>query len=369
MKKPFFSVALLARVTLTLIVVVIAAFVIWRLVGYYMFSPWTRDGRVGTNVIEVAPDVSGLIVDVRVNDNQPVSKGQVLFVIDSARFELALSQAEVNVVQRKATLEEARRENTRNRGLGDLVAKEVLEESQTRVDTAQAAYQDSQVAVGVAKLNLERATIKSPVDGYLSDRAPRIGEFAAAGHPVLAVVDAGSFHVDGYFEETKLHGIQIGQKVLINVMGEDRPLRGHVQSIVAAIEDRDRASSGNLLPNVNPAFSWVRLAQRIPVRVMLDEVPADFRMIAGRTATVSIEEPPPATGHGAQAASDASGGAAASSGSPASEGASAAGASSGAGASMSGASGTSSMTAGPASGAAAGASAPHPQQPASGSAK
>ncbi len=291
MKKPFFSVALLVRVALTLVVVVIAAFVLWRLVGYYMFSPWTRDGRVGTNVIEVAPDVSGLIVDVRVSDNQPVTQGQVLFVIDAARFQLALNQAEATVAQRKATLDEARREFVRNRGLGDLVAKEVYEESQTRVDTAAASLQDAQVALGVARLNLERATIKSPVDGYLSDRAPRVGEYAAAGHAVLAIVDAHSFRVDGYFEETKLHGIQIGQKVLVSVMGEDKPLHGHVQSIVAAIEDRDRATSGSLLPNVNPAFSWVRLAQRIPVRVILDEVPPDFRLIAGRTATVAIDEP------------------------------------------------------------------------------
>lgn len=291
MKKPFFSVALLARVALTLVVVVIAAFVLWRLVGYYMFSPWTRDGRVGTNVIEVAPDVSGLIVDVRVADNQAVTQGQVLFVIDSARFQLALNQAEATLAQRKATLDEARREFVRNRGLGDLVAKEVYEESQTRVDTAAASVQEAQVALGVARLNLERATIKSPVDGYLSDRAPRVGEYAASGHAVLAVVDAHSFRVDGYFEETKLHGIQVGQKVLVSVMGEDKPLRGHVQSIVAAIEDRDRATSGSLLPNVNPAFSWVRLAQRIPVRVILDEVPPDFRLIAGRTATVAIDDP------------------------------------------------------------------------------
>ena len=128
----------------------------------------------------------------------------------------------------------------------------------------------------------------SSVDGYLNDRAPRVGEYVSAGRAVLSVVDLHSFRVDGYFEETRLHGIQIGQPVDIMVMGESRPLSGHVQSIVAAIEDRDRQASQNLLPNVNPAFSWVRLAQRIPVRVALDEVPDDFRMIAGRTATVAV---------------------------------------------------------------------------------
>jgi multidrug resistance efflux pump len=128
--------------------------------------------------------------------------------------------------------------------------------------------------------------IRSPVDGYVNDRAPRTQEFVTAGRPVLSVVDSNSFHIDGYFEETKLDGI-MSAGVDIRVIGDAR-LRGHVESIVAGIEDRDRSSGNNLLPNVNPAFSWVRLAQRIPVRIAFDDVPADFRMIAGRTATVSI---------------------------------------------------------------------------------
>ena len=130
--------------------------------------------------------------------------------------------------------------------------------------------------------------IRSPVDGYVNDRAPRTQEFVTAGRPVLSVVDSNSFHIDGYFEETKLDGIHVGMGVDIRVIGDGARLHGHVQSIVAGIEDRDRSSGANLLPNVNPAFSWVRLAQRIPVRIAFDEVPADFRMIAGRTATVSI---------------------------------------------------------------------------------
>lgn len=292
MKKPILSAALLARIALTVVVVAIAAFVLWRVVDYYTFAPWTRDGRVTANVIQVAPDVSGLIVKVDVVDNQEVRQGQVLFVIDPARFELALRQAQATALQRKATLDQARREYVRNKSLGDLVAQEAVEESQSRVQTAEAAYADAQVAIGVAQLNQQRATVVSPVDGYLSDRAPRSGEFVAAGHSVMAIVDTNSFRVDGYFEETKLHYISIGQGVTIQLMGDDRRLHGHVQSIAAAIEDRDRAQSSNLLPNVNPAFSWVRLAQRIPVRVKLDEIPPDFRLIAGRTATVSIDEKP-----------------------------------------------------------------------------
>ena len=165
-----------------------------------------------------------------------------------------------------------------------------MEESQSRQARAQSALDEAQVAVDAAQLNLDRSVIRSPVNGYLNDRAPRAHEFVSAGRPVLAVVDSESYHVDGYFEETKLSGIHVGQAVDIRVMGDNTRLRGHVQSIVAGIEDRDRSSGANLLPNVNPAFSWVRLAQRIPVRIAFDEVPADFRLIAGRTATVSIIE-------------------------------------------------------------------------------
>ncbi|WP_345815392.1 HlyD family secretion protein [Paraburkholderia sp. PREW-6R] len=300
MKKTWFSVG---QILLTLIVVVVAAFVLWKLVGYYMFAPWTRDGHVRADVIQVAPDISGLISSVEVMDNQQVRQGQVLFQIDQARYTLALRQAQATAQQRRATLDQARREDVRNRKLGDLVAAEVAEESRSRVEQAEAALADANVAIDTAKLNLQRSTIRSPVDGYLNDRAPRAGEYVAAGRAVLAVVDMHSFRVDGYFEETKLRGIDIGQPVDIKVMGEPNVLRGHVQSIVAAIEDRDRTQGMNLLPNVNPAFSWVRLAQRIPVRVALDEIPADFRMIAGRTATVSVRDlSPTATKHPAAAA-------------------------------------------------------------------
>ena len=285
-KKAWFSAG---QILLTLIVVAVAALVLWRIVNYYMFSPWTRDGRVRADVIQVAPDVGGLITNVEVVDNQPVKKGQVLFVIDQARYSLALRLAQAVLENRQASLAQAKREYARNITLGNLVASETLEESRTKVDQGEAAVADAQVQVDTAKLNLQRTTIVSPVDGYLNDRAPRVGEYVTAGRPELSVVDMHSFRVDGYFEETRLHGIHIGQPVEITVMGEPRPLRGHVQSIVAAIEDRDRQQSPNLLPNVNPAFSWVRLAQRIPVRVALDEVPDDFRMIAGRTATVAVQ--------------------------------------------------------------------------------
>lgn len=285
MKKPLLT---LGRVVLTLLVVALASVIVWRMVMYYMFAPWTRDGHIRADVIQIAPDVSGLIQAVEVRDNQLIKRGDVLFSIDQDRFKLALRQAQATVAERKETLAQAERELKRNRGLGNLVAREQLEESQSRQMRAQSAMAEAQVAVDAAQLNLDRSVVRSPVDGYVNDRAPRAHEFVTAGRPVLSVVDSASFHIDGYFEETKLGGIQVGQGVDIRMMGDNTRLRGHVQSIVAGIEDRDRSSGSNLLPNVNPAFSWVRLAQRIPVRIAFDDVPKDFRMIAGRTATVSI---------------------------------------------------------------------------------
>lgn len=285
MKKPLLT---LGRVVLTLLVVAFACVVVWRMTMYYMFAPWTRDGHIRADVVQISPDVSGLIKQVDVRDNQPVTRDQVLFVIDQDRFKLALRQAQATVADRKETLAQAQRENRRNRGLGNLVAREQLEESQSREMRAQAALTEAEVAVDSAQLNLDRTVVRSPVDGYVNDRAPRVNEFVTAGRPVLSIVDSSSFHIDGYFEETKLDGIHVGQSVDIRVIGDDARLRGHVESIVAGIEDRDRTSGQNLLPNVNPAFSWVRLAQRIPVRIVFDDVPEDFRMIAGRTATVSI---------------------------------------------------------------------------------
>lgn len=287
MKKPLLT---LGRVVLTLLVVTFAAVLVWQMVVYYMFAPWTRDGHIRADVIQIAPDVSGLIQKVEVHDNQTVKRGDVLFTIDQDRFTLALRQAKATLAERQETLAQASREAQRNRKLGNLVAAEQLEESQSRETRARSAVSEAQVAVDTAQLNLDRSVVRSPVDGYLNDRAPRNHEFVTAGHPVLSVVDSASYHVDGYFEETKLGGIRIGDAVAIRVMGDNTRLRGHVQSFAAGIEDRDRSSGANLLPNVNPAFSWVRLAQRIPVRIAFDEVPQDFRMIAGRTATVSIIE-------------------------------------------------------------------------------
>ncbi len=276
------------RIAVTLAFVAAAVFAGSKLWRRYQVEPWTRDGRVRADVVQIAPDVSGLVTDVAVADNQPVKRGQVLFHVDRARYAIALRQAQAAVAAQGAALDQARREAARNRALGDLVAQETAEQSRARVEQAAAALAQAETSRDLAALNLQRTVVVAPMDGYLSDLPLRAGDYVTAGKPVMALVDVASFHVEGYFEETKLKGVAIGQQVSIRIMGDGRPLRGHVQSISAGIEDRERTSGANLLPNVNPTFSWVRLAQRVPVRIALDETPNDLRMIAGRTATVAI---------------------------------------------------------------------------------
>ena len=305
-----------ARVAATLILLALACVVGWRLWGYYQLEPWTRDGRVRADIVQIAPDVSGLVTQVSVTHDQMVKAGQVLFTIDQDRFALALRQAEAAVATQQATiiaqkanvdahaasLAEARREATRNDGLATLVSRELLEQSHSKVAQEAASVAQAKAAVGqaesalaqaeaahdVAVLNLERTVVRAPVDGVMSDISLRVGEYVSPGKPVLAEIDAGSLRVEGYFEETKLPRIHVGDAVEVRLMGDGTLLRGHVQSIAGAIEDRERGASANLLPNVNPTFSWVRLAQRIPVRVHLDQAPGDVRLIAGRTATVTV---------------------------------------------------------------------------------
>ncbi|HEX2942623.1 MAG TPA: efflux RND transporter periplasmic adaptor subunit, partial [Rhodopila sp.] len=264
--KGFFT--LLARIGVTGLALLVAGGVTWQLWVYYMDEPWTRDGRVRADVVGVAPDVSGLVSEVLVHDNQPVRKGQVIFRIDRARFELALTQAQADVAGRKAALVEAIREANRYHALNDL---SVSQERQQQADAAQqqaaAAYQRAVADRDVAQLNLQRAEVTAPVNGIITNFDLEPGNYVTTGHAVTALVDTDSLRVEGYFEETKLHAIQVGAPAKVWLMGRRAVLRGHVESISAGIEDRERSASGNLLANVNPTFSWVRLAQRVPVRV------------------------------------------------------------------------------------------------------
>ncbi len=291
-------------VVVTVAAVIAALLVLRTLWTYYMDEPWTRDAHVSADVVQVAPDVSGLVEAVKVADNQAVKRGDVLFVVDRERYRIALEQARATLGERRVSYEQLRRETARDRSLQDLVAAEDAEVRRAKLQAAQAGMATAQAAVDLAELNLARTEVRSPNDGHVNDRTVRTGDYVTAGHPVMAVLDTGSFRIDGYFEETRLRGVHAGQKVDIRLMGESQPLQGHVQSIAAGIEDRYRSEGSSLLPNVTPAFDWVRLAQRIPVRIQIDAVPEGVTLIAGRTATVTIE-PDAATSqpaHPAQAA-------------------------------------------------------------------
>ncbi len=276
-------------ILLTSAAVIVALLVLRQLWVYYMDEPWTRDAHVGADVVQVAPDVSGLVESVNVADNQAVKKGDVLFVIDRARYRIALEQAKASLAERQASVTQLRREIGRDRSLQDLVAAEDAEVRRAKLQAAQASLATAQAAVDLADLNLARTEVHAPADGRVNDRTMRVGDYVVAGKPVLALLDTGSFRIDGYFEETRLRGVAPGQAVDIRLMGESTALRGHVESIAAGIEDRYRSNGSTLLPNVTPAFDWVRLAQRIPVRIAIDDVPQGVELIAGRTATVTVE--------------------------------------------------------------------------------
>jgi RND family efflux transporter MFP subunit len=278
----------LLRPLVTLLAVAAAGWAAHQLWDHYELAPWTRDGRVKANIVQIAPDVSGLVTHVPVRDNQAVKAGALLFDVDHARFDLALRQARAALDAARIAQAQSQREDARNTGLGHLVSLEAREQTRSRVDQARAAVAQAEVALGAAQLNVERARVRAPVDGLVTNLDLREGSYAAAGRAALALVDSESFYVEGYFEETKLPRIHIGDRVRVLPMGASSPLQGSVESIAAGIADRDRSTSANLLPSVNPSFNWVRLAQRIPVRVKLDPLPAGTRLVAGQTVTVEI---------------------------------------------------------------------------------
>ena len=294
MKATFVS---LLRWSVTILLVaaaIIAAFAIWR---RYEEEPWTRDGHVRADVVRVTTDVGGLITRVVVRDNQTVRRGDLLLVVDRPRYVAAFEQTEADIASSRATLEQAKKEARRDLALGDLVAVEAHEQTVAKVETAEAALDQAVAARDTARLNLARTAVRATVDGQVTNLDLHPGDYPAAGAQALALVDADSIRVEGYFEETKLRRIQIGDTAEILLMGDRRCLRGHVESIAGGIADDQRSDTSNLLPAVAPTFSWVRLAQRIPVRIHVDQMPQGTRLIPGRTATVTILGRAPPGGH------------------------------------------------------------------------
>lgn len=275
------------RVAITLCVVAGAGVVGRGLWDHYLHEPWTRDARVRADVVGIAPDVSGLVSEILVRDNATVHRGDLLFRIDRERFEIALRQATAALEGRRAAVDQARRDLARYEQIRDVVSRQATEQARTAMAQASAALDQATADRHLAELNLARSEVRASVNGTVTNLALRPGDYVAAGHPVLALVDADSLRVEGYFEETKLPRIHEGDAVAIRLMGQSPVLTGHVQSIASAIEDRERSGTG-LVANINPSFTWVRLAQRVPVRIELDAVPEGVRLVAGLTATVEV---------------------------------------------------------------------------------
>ena len=279
----------LLAVMLTLLLVAgagVAGQYAWRA---FIAPPWTRDGTVRAYVVTLTPQVSGQIIKLPIVDNQFVHHGDTLLEIDPTDYAIAVDNAQASLDQARANAQNKQSEANRRLRLTTLSTSE--EERQTFVtaaQSAQAAVAQAVAALAQAKVNLQRTKIFSPVDGYVTNLQAREGDYAVTGTRALSVVDANSYWVDGYFEETALHSIHDGDAARIHLMGWHTPINGHVAGVARGIEVANATSDANGLADVNPIFTWVRLAQRIPVRVAIDSVPDGLRLVAGQTASVDI---------------------------------------------------------------------------------
>ncbi len=277
------------RFIATLAALAIACLVGWQLWIYYMESPWTRDGSVRADVVSLAPDVTGPVVQVFVHDNQIVQKGEPLFQVDPARFNLALAQAQAALAKAHATMLNAQVNAGRYAALSTNATSAISrDDASTQAHEAEAAYEAAQADLGVAELNLQRTTVRATVNGMVTNFSMQPGDYVSTGTPVIALVDTETLYVDGYFEETKMRHIQIGDKASVQLLQGGPVIQGHVQGFAAGIADNERIAAPTLVADVNPTFTWVRLAARIPVRIALDKVPAGVHLVAGMTCTVSI---------------------------------------------------------------------------------
>ncbi|HEY0197537.1 MAG TPA: HlyD family secretion protein [Rhodanobacter sp.] len=322
----------LLRFLITAAAVAVALLLGHALWKHYLYAPWTRDGRVRAEVVRIAPDVTGLVAQVNVRDNQVVKKGDPLFVIDRARYQDAVDLARANLAaaeaaaraaganidvavagaaQSKSSYEMYVAQSNRRQQLSDVISAEDRANAESAATAARAGLNRAQagkeqagavrqqalaavtqatVALAAAQLNLDRTEVRAPVDGYVTNLAVRVGDYANTGVPRLALIDSHSFWIYGYFEETKLPRVHVGDTVDIRLMSGSVALHGTVESIARGITDVDNPTGTDLLADVNPTFNWVRLAQRVPVRVHIDteHVPAGTVLAAGMTATLVV---------------------------------------------------------------------------------
>jgi multidrug resistance efflux pump len=272
-----------------LAVAIVMALVTW---SYYVVAPWTRDGRVRVQVASVAPEVSGRITELHVADNQFVHKGEVLYVIDPFDFEVALRSNKASLEQKAADLQVKQVQSQRRQNLSTLATS--AEEQQVFAGTAiqaKAVLDAAQQQLDQADVNLRRTQVRSPVNGYVTNLLMRVGDFAHQGTANVSIIDSDSYWIDGYFEETKMARVCIGDRVEAKLMGYAQPIMGHVATVTRGIGVSDAAPGTQGLPNVDAVYTWVRLAQRIPIRIAIDQMPPGVPLVSGMTATVTILEP------------------------------------------------------------------------------
>ena len=273
--------------TLVIVALAIAAGVwLWH---YYLYTPWTRDGRVRADIVTIAPDVSGWVSELSVEDTQRVSQGETLFKINQARYRAALEQAQATVELNRAQLElKKHEESRRNRLSSRAISNEDREIARIDTRVAQANLDAAEAQLKSAQIDLKRTVVTAPADGHILNLRLSEGNYVNAGNAVMALVKADSYYVTGYFEETKMSRIEEGDVARITLMNDDTELRGHVAGIGRGIADSNTSPNDQLLPQVEPTFNWVRLAQRIPVRIDLDDVPEGTLLSAGMTATIHV---------------------------------------------------------------------------------
>lgn len=280
------------RVCVTLFFVllaVIAAIILWR---FYMLSPWTRDARVRADIVTIAPDVSGWVIELNVKDNQEVKEGDVLMTIDRDRYQATYDQVKAIAETQKQQMYLKQHEAARRRKLGNkAISAELLENAQIEAAIAKGQYEEALAQLALAKLNLERSVVKAPRSGQVTNLQLVQGNYIKEGQAAMAIVVKGSLYLQAYLEETKLPGVKVGMPATIRLMSGGVVLKGQVEGISRGITDRNATADNQLLADVEPTYNWVRLAQRIPVRIKFEELPKDIHLAAGMTASVRIGEP------------------------------------------------------------------------------
>jgi RND family efflux transporter MFP subunit len=280
-----------APILITLGMVAVAAFLAWATWQAYMGAPWTRDGTVRAYVVTMAPEVAGRIVKLSVADNQFVHKGDELFEIDPADYRIALEQAQAQAQRDGAALDYARAHQNRQAMLAKegWATTDLYQQTTSTLHQSEGGVALDKAAIAKAQLDLSRIVIRSPVNGYVTNLLAQLGDYATVGQKLVSVVDADSFWIDGYFEETSLGRIHDGDPAIIKLMGYSQLVRGHVGGVARGINIPNAQPDQAGLASINPIFTWVRLAQRVPVRIHIDQVPDGVRLVAGMTATVQID--------------------------------------------------------------------------------